>query len=1218
MIPRLTKRTLFAALFALAAVLAAIGAAVAPAGVARGQEEPAVSIDGLVGELEKGSSDSFRVNATGLDTSKTYWIRIRASSAYQAGGSQGNVIPSNVGFNSTCLDIKEDESVSGVSSTSVGRTLHACSTPGGTVTAFLYEGETSLLDHVFQTVAVKDDDPEPTPAPKAPAPQSFTVTRSFQNSVRLSWSAVTGATEYKLEWSGSSKTGSSKTSGTSYTVTNLVCNIEYTFKVSAKGDGATYSTAFGSAASVSGTTSTCPAAPAPSGFKATGSTQSTVTLAWTAVTDAEEYKLERRVGSDNWTTVDSAIPGATISYNVHSLVSCTNYQFRIRAKGGGSPYSTSFGSAADVSEMTTGCVSNPQPTATPTPRPVTLRPPTNLSASVNSTDDDKIDVTYTRSESPHYYKFEIRKSKSRNRSYSSEETRNDARSPVSFNGLDQGYWYKARGRNCENSARTRCGSWGGYSDPLFLFPTLTAPSSLTLGAGGDSISVRFATPSLSTNLLDYKLALMSIRDKTAPTQDAYSQVASAIVAASTSSGSLTFRSLGANSGDLYKVRLSACLNSSSCETVESSTLRRPLPPTGLALSLSPADSANIKVAYSVRANATTHNYKTELHTATSEMGIYSQTGSTLNSGRTTRPTFANQTRDKWYKARTKNCLNAARTQCGLWSAWSSAFRIKPKLAKPTGLDIMPMPLRKARLTWTASSNADSNTEYEVQFATQSNPTQWLSLASKVANSAIADGHVIELDDVINSKGFAQEDYFNIRIVAEDKAKTNAKLTSEPSEVVRIADTPIESVNGDSTDSQSSSTGKAVIKWTPPAGVTEVAVRHRKLGDNSAGHPHTHHMWTLDGSLPDSYVEKTIRFPNIGQRITLTDHLTLEEVYALHFNYKAGGVWTYAARDAYVWPSKRAAGGGEYVASFPLNHPISHETYSYKICLGTFPDIDRNDDDENDWETLIKHALEQWETASERLVVMTHLGNACADYSGFIPLIEDAIDPEDGEKDEVVDLIRDFLEMASGYGITQRNDRLGNDVRMLDDTDRFIKILLDNGVLNEIGVGYDCPHLGALVGCAPLDQYATERGRVVVTTDILLRRTAVDPGTINPNDLVGPIGNNKDFPNVDGIDLQLRMPSGSVRLSMCPRLYNPDYNSRNSNNHHIRIEWEAYDTLVHEAGHALGIRAGRMGTQHPNTRDSLMNSKNTDELAILYCSPTPLDLLAIYTLYQTAD
>lgn len=63
----------------------------------------------------------------------------------------------------------------------------------------------------------------------------------------------------------------------------------------------------------------------------------------------------------------------------------------------------------------------------------------------------------------------------------------------------------------------------------------------------------------------------------------------------------------------------------------------------------------------------------------------------------------------------------------------------------------------------------------------------------------------------------------------------------------------------------------------------------------------------------------------------------------------------------------------------------------------------------------------------------------------------------------------------------------------------------------------------------------------------------------------------------------------------------------------------YATLVHEAGHALGVRGTERsgGTEdqihHSQIEDSVMKSGSFDT-----CAPTPFDLMAIYALYQADD
>ena len=51
---------------------------------------------------------------------------------------------------------------------------------------------------------------------------------------------------------------------------------------------------------------------------------------------------------------------------------------------------------------------------------------------------------------------------------------------------------------------------------------------------------------------------------------------------------------------------------------------------------------------------------------------------------------------------------------------------------------------------------------------------------------------------------------------------------------------------------------------------------------------------------------------------------------------------------------------------------------------------------------------------------------------------------------------------------------------------------------------------------------------------------------------------------------------------------------------------AHETLLHEAGHALGIK----GRPHPGIPSSVMNLLSEPD-----CSPHPLDIMAIYALYQ---
>ena len=105
--------------------------------------DPEISITGLVTQMEEGQSDSFTVSASDLVSSNDYTIRVTTNN-------------SDIGFNSSCSDTQEDATVtSGSTSYSGTFTLYGCDTSGGTVTATLRRGSTTV-DTATQVVTVKD------------------------------------------------------------------------------------------------------------------------------------------------------------------------------------------------------------------------------------------------------------------------------------------------------------------------------------------------------------------------------------------------------------------------------------------------------------------------------------------------------------------------------------------------------------------------------------------------------------------------------------------------------------------------------------------------------------------------------------------------------------------------------------------------------------------------------------------------------------------------------------------------------------------------------------------------------------------------------------------------------------------------------------------------------------------------------------------------------
>ena len=111
-------------------------------------------------------------------------------------------------------------------------------------------------------VVPEDDGSTTERVPTAPAPTGLRVTSDTDDSVSLSWNAVTDAGAYKVEYRRSGSISWLHAgyvySNTSDTVDGLDCNTSYYFQVRARGDGSPYSYTYGNpSSSVSETTDAC-------------------------------------------------------------------------------------------------------------------------------------------------------------------------------------------------------------------------------------------------------------------------------------------------------------------------------------------------------------------------------------------------------------------------------------------------------------------------------------------------------------------------------------------------------------------------------------------------------------------------------------------------------------------------------------------------------------------------------------------------------------------------------------------------------------------------------------------------------------------------------------------------------------------------------------------------------------------------------------------------
>lgn len=151
------------------------------------------------------------------------------------------------------------------------------------------------------------------------APTGLTATAASSSQINLSWTAVTGATSYKI-YRGGVLISSPTT--TSFSDTGLAAGTSYSYYVKASNAGGD------SVASSTASATTIPAAPTNLTTAATGSKE--IDLAWTGSTGAKGYDVYRATGSSAAGAVKIMTVTGT-SYNDTGLAVKTTYTYYIIA-----------------------------------------------------------------------------------------------------------------------------------------------------------------------------------------------------------------------------------------------------------------------------------------------------------------------------------------------------------------------------------------------------------------------------------------------------------------------------------------------------------------------------------------------------------------------------------------------------------------------------------------------------------------------------------------------------------------------------------------------------------------------------------------------------------------------------------------------------------------------------------------------------------------------
>ena len=530
---------------------------------------------------------------------------------------------------------------------------------------------------------------------------------------------------------------------------------------------------------------------------------------------------------------------------------------------------------------------------------------------------------------------------------------------------------------------------------------------------------------------------------------------------------------------------------------------------------------------------------------------------------------------------------------GWGNVWSNAVhgssRGCNRLAAPV-VDVIPLPLnspfRKALLTWDRDDRATGG--YIVQIRRKGDT--WPDLDTSDPNTHhvrnTSEGKdpskELSLDVLLKPNtggryvGLGFHDAYEIRVQA--KRDGDSTLDSSFGHVT-IVDSPITSVVGDSS-MESDNRGKMVIKWPMVHSDARYTVSWYKLAGD-----HSQLSWR-----PSSTPVPRDDWESIATSTTRLDHTVYTstpgpggDVYAVQLNYTINGEKYFSARAAYGWVSDESPdGSGRRVATFPLNDPLPNGTYAYRICLDTFPP-DMND--QADWQEMIVEALDQWESAVPDYVTMslvTHEAGTpdegkskpCANNEPVVRAIKDRIDAEYAASlANQIDTgtIRKYVEGLSIHTRFVDADNELNEILLveLDETSSDVRVLAFNELSDLAGL--DC-----FTGEDDDPDACAHQPDGVSTIDILINSSIVP---------TSPFTQSVEFNTcIAGTDSQIGL----------------------------------WVTLVHEAGHVLGIHRGTDGIgqerHHPKLSSSAVARGGRGPQR---CSPTQLDIMAITALYQTS-
>ncbi len=275
----------------------------------------------------------------------------------------------------------------------------------------------------------------------------------------------------------------------------------------------------------------------------------------------------------------------------------------------------------------------------------------------------------------------------------------------------------------------------------------------------------------------------------------------------------------------------------------------------------------------------------------------------------------------------------------------------------------------------------------------------------------------------------------------------------------------------------------------------------------------------------------------------------------------------------------------------MRFPLQTTTFAYQVCQETFP-AGREDD----WVDYIRHAFEQWELATNS-TVKSILQNTdpCTDYAtGVIDESRNKSKLHAGNYEDLNGEVKGFIKRIRWTNIRpwQIHDSRKSEVIMLDD-----KEALGLGARYSARAVFICSQLGSGVELVGKEDLGNTAYRCWTVAPCCAVATAMVGSNVRSTDIFvlrSKVTAHEDPP--------LTFPGGDKQL------YRSDvqFNVWPSN------VLDGYRVLVHEVGHALGLRSGGGSPDHSKLNDTVMS----EAYSVAQCSPHPLYVLAIRALYES--